>query len=211
MTTERRLLILGLAATALLLLTGFMWMRSGAAADPFAQCRRSAVAGGAGALGGPFTLTDENGARVTDAQVFDRPSLFYIGYTFCPDVCPMDNARNAAAVELLKGRGTDAKAVFMSVDPARDTPERMRDYTDMIDPGLLGLTGSAEEVAAVAKAWRAYFKLNDETDKSDYLVDHTTQSYLILPGRGTVEFFSRDTSPQEMADTVSCFVDAAKS
>ena len=87
----------------------------------------------------------------------------------------------------------------------------MRDYTDMIDPGLLGLTGSAEEVAAVAKAWRAYFKLNDETNKSDYLVDHTTQSYLILPGRGTVEFFSRDTSPQEMADTVSCFVDAAKS
>ncbi|ARJ69253.1 SCO family protein [Paracoccus contaminans] len=211
MTTERRLLILGVAATALLLLTGFMWMRSGAAADPFGQCRRSAVAGGAGALGGPFTLTDENGARVTDAQVFNRPSLFYIGYTFCPDVCPMDNARNAAAVELLRARGTDARAVFMSVDPARDTPERMRDYTDMIDPGLLGLTGSADDVAAVAKAWRAYFKLNNETDKSDYLVDHTTQSYLVLPGHGTVEFFSRDTSPQEMADTVSCFVDAAKS
>lgn len=210
MATERRVMILGLAAAALLLLTGFMWIRAGAAADPFAQCRRSTVAGGTGMLGGPFTLTDETGARVTDAQVFDRPTLFYMGYTYCPDVCPLDNARNAAAIDLLKGRGVDARAVFMSVDPARDTPERLRDYTDTIDPALLGLTGSVDEVAAVARAWRAYFKLNDETDKTDYLVDHTTQTYLVLPGRGTVEFFGRDAAPQDIAGTVACFANAAK-
>lgn len=210
MTTERRLMILGLAAAALLLVGGFMWMRMGSSADPFAQCRRSAVAGGTAALGGPFTLTDENGARVTDAQVFDRPTLFYMGYTYCPDVCPLDNARNAAAVELLKGRGVNARAVFMSVDPARDTPERMREYTETIDPDLLGLTGSADEVGAVAKAWRAYFKLNNEDDKTDYLVDHTTQTYLVLPGHGTVEFFGRDSSPEQIADTAACFAAAAK-
>ena len=85
--TERRIMILAVVASALLLLTGWLWLRP-AGGDVFADCRRSAVAGGTEALGGPFTLTDETGARVTDAQVFDRPSIFYMGYTYCPDVCP---------------------------------------------------------------------------------------------------------------------------
>ena len=208
--TERRIMILAVVASALLLLTGWLWLRP-AGGDVFADCRRSAVAGGTEALGGPFTLTDETGARVTDAQVFDRPSIFYMGYTYCPDVCPMDNARNAAAVDLLKARGYDVRPVFMSVDPARDTPERMRDFTDAMHPDMLGLTGSVDEVTAVSKAWRGYFKVNDAEDKESYLVDHTTQSYLVLPGRGTVEFFARDTTPEQMADTVACFVDHAKS
>ena len=81
--TDRRLMLLGLAATVLVLLTGWLWLRP-ASGDPFAGCRRSVVAGGAGALGGSFTLTDETGARVTDARVFDRPAIFYMGYTYCP-------------------------------------------------------------------------------------------------------------------------------
>lgn len=208
--TERRLMLLGLLAAALLLLTGWLWLRPGPG-DEFAQCRKSVVAGGTEALGAPFTLTAETGERVTDAQVFDRPSIFYMGYTFCPDVCPMDNARNAAAVDLLKARGMDVRPVFMSVDPARDTPERMAEFTDGMHPDMLGLTGSVDEVTAVSKAWRGYFKVNDAEDKVNYLVDHTTQSYLVMPGRGTVEFFTRDVSPEEMADRVACFVDAAKS
>ena len=208
--TDRRLMMLGLLATVLVLLTGWLWLRP-ASGDPFAGCRRSVVAGGAEALGGSFTLTDETGTRVTEAQVFDKPSIFYMGYTYCPDVCPMDNARNAAAVDLLKARGYDVRPVFMSVDPARDTPERMRDFTDAMHPDMLGLTGSVDEVTAVSKAWRGYFKVNDAEDKESYLVDHTTQSYLVLPGRGTVEFFTRDTTPEQMADTVACFVDHAKS
>lgn len=206
--TDRRLMILGVAAAALLLLTGWLWLRP-PSADPFAQCRASVVAGGAGALGGNFTLTDETGARVTDAQVFDKPSLFYMGYTYCPDVCPMDLARNAAAVDILAGRGIDVKPVFMTVDPARDTPERVAEFTEMLHPALLGLTGTVDEVSAVSRAWRGYFKLNDQEDKENYLVDHTTNSFLILPGHGTVEFFTRDASPQDMADRVACFAEAA--
>lgn len=202
-------MILGVVAAALLLTTGFLWMRAGQSAE-FAQCQKTNVAGGTAALGGTFTLTDETGARVTDAQVFDRPSIFYMGYTFCPDVCPMDAARNAAAVDLLKDREMDVRSVFMSVDPDRDTPERLREFTDAMHPEMLGVTGSADEVAAVSKAWRGYFKLNNETDKENYLVDHTAQSYLVLPGHGTVEVFARDVSPEEMADTVACYVNAAK-
>lgn len=208
--TERRLMILGVVAAALLLLTGWLWMRP-EAGDKLAACSRSTMAGGTAALGAPFTLTDENGARVTDAQVFDRPSIFYMGYSFCPDVCPMDNARNAAAVDLLKAKGYDVRPVMMSVDPDRDTPERLREFTDALHPDLLGLTGTADEVTAVSRAWRGYFKLNNKDDKENYLVDHTTNSYLILPGRGTVEFFARDVTPEQMADTVACYIDAAKS
>ncbi|MDO5368812.1 SCO family protein [Paracoccus sp. (in: a-proteobacteria)] len=205
--TERRLMMLGLLATVLVLLTGWLWLRP-ASGDQFAQCRRSTVAGGLDALGGSFTLTDENGARVTDAQVFDRPSIFYMGYTYCPDVCPMDAARNAGAADILSERGMSVKPVFMSVDPARDTPEQLRDFTDAMHPDMLGITGSVEEVTAVSRAWRGYFRLNDEEDKESYLVDHTTNSFLVLPGHGTVEFFTRDTSPEQMADQIACFVEA---
>ncbi|HHW33332.1 MAG TPA: SCO family protein [Paracoccus solventivorans] len=206
--TERRLMLLGVLATLLVLVTGWLWLRP-AGGDQFAQCRRSAVAGGTEALGGSFTLTDENGQRVTDQQVFDRPTILYMGYTYCPDVCPMDTARNAAAVDVLAERGISARPVFVSVDPARDTPEQLRFFTDAIHPEMLGLTGSIEEVTAVSQAWRGYFRINDSEDKENYLVDHTTNSFLVLPGHGTVEFFTREVSPEEMADRVACFVEAA--
>lgn len=206
--TERRLMLLGVLATLLVLVTGWLWLRP-AGGDQFAQCRRSTVAGGAGALGGSFTLTDENGQRVTDRQVFDRPSILYMGYTYCPDVCPMDTARNAVAVDLLEERGMSVKPVFISVDPARDTPEQLRFFTDAIHPEMLGLTGTVEEVTAVSQAWRGYFRINDSEDKVNYLVDHTTNSFLVLPEHGTVEFFTRDVSPEEMADRVACFIEAA--
>ncbi len=207
---DRRILILGILAALLLLVLGWVLLDRRNAGDQFAACRKSVVAGGADALGAPFTLTDETGARVTDKQVFAKPSLLYMGYTFCPDVCPLDSARNAAAVDILEGRGIKVTPVFISVDPRRDTPKVLADFTDAIHPRMIGLTGSEAEIAAVAKAWRYYFKINDETDKTDYLVDHMTNTYLVLPGQGTVEFFNRDASPDEMADRVACFVDAAQ-
>ena len=204
--THRRIMFLGMAAAALLLLTGWLWLKP-AGGDAFAQCRRGAVAGGAGALGAPFTLTSETGERVTDAQVFAKPSLLYMGYTFCPDVCPLDNARNAAAVDLLDGKGIEVTPVFMTVDPRRDTPEQLAQFTDAMHPRMIGLTGSDEEIRQAAKAWRFYFKLNDETDKENYLVDHMTTTFLVLPGHGTVDFFGRDVTAEEMADRVACFVE----
>ena len=88
--SQRGLIVGGVAATAIVLVGGSLMLRQTAAADPFAGCRQAVVAGGAARLGTPFTLTDENDRRVTDAQVFAKPSLFYAGYTYCPDVCPLD-------------------------------------------------------------------------------------------------------------------------
>jgi len=175
--------------------------------DAFADCRASAVSGG-GQIGGPFTLVDETGKTVTDKDVITKPSLIYFGYTFCPDICPADNARNAVAVDLLKARGYDVQPVFISIDPKRDTPDVVAAFTDAMHPDMIGLTGSEEQVAAASKAYRTYYKIQDPNDPY-YLVDHSVFTYLVLPKQGFVEFFNRNDSPEEMADRVACFVDAA--
>ena len=205
---DRKILALGALASVLVLTTGALWLQRGSAGD-FAQCSSTVVSGGMDSFGTSFTLTDETGARVTDAQVFDRPSILYFGYTFCPDVCPLDAARNAEAIDLLKGRGIDAKPVFITVDPARDTPEVLADFTDALHPDMVGLTGTAEEIAAANKGWRNYYKAQDSEDSEYYLVDHMTSSFLVLPDQGTVEVFHRDLPAQDMADKAACFIEAA--
>ncbi|MCR9149805.1 MAG: SCO family protein [Rhodobacteraceae bacterium] len=190
---------LGLAAT----LTATLMQPT----DRFAECRTSRVAGGA-AIGGPFTLVDETGATVTETDVITGPSLVYFGYTFCPDVCPLDSARNAEAVDILEQRGYTVTPIFISIDPERDTPEVVAEFTDVMHPRMIGLTGTPEQVKAASQAYRTYFKKQDG-DPEYYLVDHSTQTYLVFPEIGFVEFFGRETMPDQMADTVACFIDAA--
>jgi len=179
--------------------------------DRFAQCRASNVAGGTGQIGGPFELVSETGETVTEEDVIDKPTLIYFGYTFCPDVCPLDAARNAAAVDILEERGYMVKPVFISVDPARDTPEVLAEFTDYLHPRMLGLTGSEAQVRAASKAYRTYYQAQEPEEGAEeyYLVDHSTMSYLSLPDHGFVEFFRRDVTPEKMADRVACFADAA--
>lgn len=179
--------------------------------DRFAQCRASKLAGGTAQIGGPFALVSETGETVTDADVIDKPTLIYFGYTFCPDICPLDAARNAAAVDLLEERGHMVKPVFISIDPKRDTPEVMAEFTDYLHPRMLGLTGSEEQVRAASKAYRTYYQAQEPEEGAEefYLVDHSTMSYLSLPGHGFVEFFRRDVTPEQMADRIACFADAA--
>ena len=177
--------------------------------DLFAECRASAVAGGTADIGGPFTLVSETGETVTDEDVITQPSLLYFGYTFCPGVCPLDTVRNAEAVAMLEERGMMVQPVMISVDPERDTPEVMDDFTANIHPRMLGLTGSPEQTDAAARAYRVYYRINREGDDPYYLVDHSAFSYLVLPEHGFVEFFNRDVSPAEMAETTACYVEAA--
>ncbi|MFQ5622630.1 MAG: SCO family protein [Paracoccaceae bacterium] len=171
--------------------------------DRFAECRASVTAGGTKTIGGPFTLTDHHGNRVTEADVIKGLTLIYFGYTYCPDVCPLDNARNAEAVDILKERGVDVTAVLISVDPERDTPEAMADYVGYLHPDMIGLTGSAEEVAAAAAEYRAFYARNGSGE--DYLMNHSTFTYLMAPGEGFLDFFTRDVSAEDMADRVGCF------
>jgi len=199
------------SALVALVFLGGLWVVTGGqdSGDKYAQCRKTAVAGGA-QIGGAFTLVDENGATVTDRDVIDQPSLVYFGYTFCPDVCPLDNARNAEAVEILESRGDIVKPVFISIDPQRDTPEILRDFTDNLHPRMVGLTGTPEQVKAASQTYRTYFKKQEteEGNEQFYLVDHSTFTYLVFPDEGFIEFFKRDTTPEALADGVQCFLEA---
>ena len=196
----------GLAAAVLAGLLGgtayTVW--STRAADQYAECRGGAVAGGD--IGGAFTLVDETGKTVTDKDVITKPSLVYFGYTFCPDVCPLDNARNADAVDILEEKGIEVTPVFISIDPERDTPEVVRDFTDNLHPRMIGLTGTPEQVKAASLAYKTYFKKQDSGDEF-YLMDHSTFTYLVLPEKGFVDFFQRDDTAEQMAERVACFVE----
>lgn len=198
------------SAAAIVGLAGGVWIatQGSDSDDQFAQCRTGAIAGGAAALGGPFELVNAAGETVTDADVITEPSILYFGYTFCPDVCPLDVARNAVVVEVLEERGLSTTPVFISIDPERDTPEVVGDFAANMHERMIGLTGSAEQVKTASQAYRTYYNAQDTGDEY-YLVDHSTFSYLVLPEHGFVEFFRREVPPEQMADTVACFVENA--
>lgn len=197
------LLALGIVLT---LSVAAIYTRFGAG-DRFAQCRTGIVAGES-ALKAEFSLIDQNGRRVTEADVLDTPALVYFGYTFCPDVCPIDAARNGEATALLDDMGKDVRPVFITVDPARDTAEVLSEFTENFHDDMVGLTGSTEDIGEAARNFRVYFKAHEAEDEY-YLVDHTAFTYLTLPQEGVVEFFRRDTSPEDMAERTACFVDQA--
>lgn len=174
-------------------------------ADIFADCREAAVAGSS-EIGGPFTLVNAEGETVTDKDVITQPSLLYFGYTFCPDVCPLDVDRNAIAIELLEEQGKMVQPVFISIDPKRDTPQLVGEFAANMHPRMVGLTGSEDQVRAASQAYRTYRNSHDD-GSDEYLVDHSTFSYLVLPDHGFVEVFRREASPEELAKGISCFVD----
>lgn len=174
--------------------------------DAFAQCRGGAVAGGTGQIGGPFELVNGKGQTVTDKDVITEPTLVYFGYTFCPDVCPFDVARNSDALDVLADRGISASGTFISIDPARDTPEVVGEYTEAMHEKMIGLTGSPEQVKVASQAYKTYYKAHPSDDDL-YLVDHSTFTYLALPEQGVVDFFRREVTPEQMADRVQCFVE----
>lgn len=177
--------------------------RSGA--DPFADCRATQVAGGAATIGGPFTLVNGAGAPESDAEAITGPTLVYFGYTFCPDICPTDLSRNALAADALAEKGVKVGQVFISIDPARDTPAVVKDYAAAIHPDLVGLTGSEEEIAEVAREYKVYYRKAGE-GAENYLMDHSTFTYLMAPGGRFLEFYSSDATPEQVADSVACFM-----
>ncbi len=196
---------LGLCLTAYFALPRVMDAFGGS--DDFADCRRGTVAGGTASIGGPFTLTDGSGARVTEADVITGPTLLYFGYAFCPDVCPFDLARNAAAADLLAEAGVDVGLAFITIDPERDTPTVASAFARQIHPRMVGLSGSPEDIAAAAGAYRIYFRKADD-DPEFYLMDHSTFTYLAAPGQPFIEYYSAEMSAEDIAQSVACYADA---
>ena len=154
-------------------------------------------------IGGPFELVDQHGAVRRDSDFRGGYMLVFFGYTFCPDVCPTELLKMTVALnELDPDDAAKVTPVFITVDPARDTVAEMKLYADSFHPRLVALTGSAEQTAAAAKAYRVYYaKVGD--DEEDYLVDHSSFVYLMGPDGKYVHHFGATTSPQDMLDKLA--------
>ena len=193
-------------------LTALVFAGLGAAAiflamqEPEGPISPSAVNVAGGDVGGPFELTDHTGERVTSAELIDGPTLIYFGYTFCPDICPVDVAEIATATEMLDERGIEVTPVFVTIDPARDTPEALSYYVEAMHPRMVGLTGSAEDIRAAAEAYKVYYRRVDVEDSAaGYLMDHTTFTYFVTPD-GVEAVFRRGAPPEEIAGAVEKLV-----
>jgi cytochrome oxidase Cu insertion factor (SCO1/SenC/PrrC family) len=167
----------------------------------------NAIARPAMTIGGPFQLVDHTGKKVSDADYRGRFILIFFGYAYCPDVCPTELATMAAALDLLGDRAKKIQPLFITVDPARDTPEFLASYVANFHPRLIGLTGSADQVAAAAKAYRVFYAKSEQPGSTEYLMDHSAFVYLMGPDGGFRAVFRRATSPQAMADAIAGFLD----
>jgi protein SCO1/2 len=188
----RILAIIAAFLAGLVLCFGAVLVVSGRLSAPVAQ----QVA----AVGGPFKLTDQNGQAVSDQDLKGHPFLVFFGFTHCPDVCPTTLFEVS---EILRSLGRDAdrtRALFITVDPERDTPPVMKDYLSSFDPHLAGLTGDPAAIAAVAKAYRVYYK-KVPLDQGGYTMDHTAIVYLMdKEGRFVAPFSLKRTAEAAAAD-----------
>ena len=187
--TSHILLILSAFVTGLVVFTGVFLYASG---------NFGGAGSGASAIGGPFNLVDQNGEPITDADIKGRPFLVFFGYTHCPDICP---TTLFDVSEVMHALGKDADrtgALFITVDPERDTPAVMKDYLSSFDPHLRGATGDNAAVDAAEKAYRVYAK-KVHTENGDYSMDHTALVYLMDKQGRFVAPFSLKRRPEDAA------------
>ncbi len=152
------------------------------------------------AIGGPFRLLDQNGRAVTDADYKGKPFLVFFGFTHCPDICPTALFEIS---EVLRRLGPDAEkttALFVTVDPERDTPAKLKDYLSSFHPRIVGLTGTPAEIAAVEKTYRVYAK-KVPLDGGGYTMDHSAVVYLMdKNGQFVAPFNLKQTADAAAAD-----------
>ena len=171
---------------------------------PFAgSLRQAAESRGQALIGGPLALVEHEGRRVSAASVAGRAQLVSVGYPDCPDMCPLGLATIAAAFDQLSAE-EQARVVplFVTVDPERDTVAAMADYVALFHPALVGLTGTPEEIAAATSAYRVYHRKAESESAGDYLVDHSTFTYLMDGDDAYVTHFGHDTQPAAIAAAV---------
>ena len=149
-------------------------------------------------IGGPFALIDQDGVPRTEQDFLGRHMLVFFGFTYCPDVCPTTLAVLSAALGELGPVADDIVPVLITVDPARDTPEALKPYLSAFGPNFVGLTGTEEQIAAVADAYHAYYE-TVEGEGGDYTLNHSTAIYLMGPDGKFVTNYSLDMGPDAIA------------
>jgi len=152
-------------------------------------------------IGGPFALTDQEGRAVTDADFRGRLMLVFFGFTYCPDVCPTALTLVSDALDQLGKRAREVAPIFITIDPERDTPEQLKSYVAHFHPSMVALTGGADEIAKVAKAYRVYFaRAPIEGGAADeYLMDHTSILYVMDREGKFAAHFTHGTAPEKIA------------
>jgi protein SCO1/2 len=154
-------------------------------------------------VGGPFALIDQNGKPVTEQDFRGRYMLVFFGFTHCPDICPAELQVMAASLDQLGDQASKVVPVFVTLDPARDTPEAIAAYVKNFGPRFVGLTGSPESIDRMAKEYRvAYSKFQDKDSGNDYSIDHSTLVYLMGPDGEFIMHFAFGTSAAQMIDTL---------
>ena len=155
------------------------------------------------AIGGPFALIDQNGRTVTSDSLKGKPTLIYFGYTYCPDVCPTSLLLMQTAIDKL---GPDAakkvNLVFITIDPERDTPKVLKGYVDNFGPTFIGLTGTPDQVAAAARAYRVYYQKVPGKDGAPYLMDHSSIVYVLDRSGRFVTHFTHEAKAEAIAASI---------
>lgn len=188
-------------ALGLVLAAGIAWWTLPRATEPQTAAGGPPVVG-SDTVGGPYQLTAHTGERVTDESWGGDWQLVYFGFTFCPDVCPTSLTDMTAAVDFLGEKGEAVQPILITIDPERDTVEQLADYVPLFHPRLVGLTGSAEEVSAVAREFRVYYQKVQQDGADYYLMDHSSFTYLVSPDGQEVTIFPHGTPPESMAETI---------
>lgn len=154
-------------------------------------------------IGGPFVLTDQNGHSRSDRDFAGKYRIMYFGYTYCPDVCPVDVAHLAAGYRAFAksdpARAARVVPIFVSVDPGRDTPAVLKQFTAAFDPALVGLTGTPTQIAAIAKAYGVTYQIERQPNATQYLVSHSRAAYLMDPDGKPIALLSQEAKPDVIA------------
>lgn len=203
------LIVLAVFAVAGLVAAGALWRLGDLRQQSATVTEQSAPAPSTTeGFGGPFELTDQNGMRRTDAEFRGKYMLIFFGYTFCPDVCPTTLAVEAAALDMIGERANNIVPIFITVDPKRDTPEKLKAYLSGFDaqppssrPNFVGLTGTPEEIEKAADAYEVYYQAHLDGrfgGEEGYSVDHSGNVYLMSPEGKFIAYYSQGISPDEL-------------
>jgi cytochrome oxidase Cu insertion factor (SCO1/SenC/PrrC family) len=153
-------------------------------------------------IGGPFHLTDDQGKPRSDADFRGKLMLIYFGYTTCPDLCPTTLAIMGDALDRLGPDAADIAPLFITVDPERDTVEHLKGYAEQFGPGIVGLTGTAEQIADAAHAYKVYYHKAEAKPGESYLMDHSSIVYLMDRDGRYVANFGPDSTSEDIARVV---------
>lgn len=192
--TTRMGIWVGLAAIVVTVIIAY-WgvsVRNAGTEGPATVSKTTSSQTSSASIGGPFTLTDHNGNTVTQQNFRGKHMLVMFGYTFCPDVCPMQLSAASEAIDALGDDGKKVTPVFITIDPERDTVEHLKEYVTYFHPSLVAMTGTTDQIKSVAKAYRVYYAKANENkdDPQDYLMDHSAITYLMGPDGSFITHFS---------------------